>query len=53
MNDENKICIQSALVNNDIRSYIHERLQTDRWLKKWQMQSMYIETMLMDKVDGM
>jgi len=53
MNDKNKICIQSALVDNDIRSYIHERLQTDRWLKKWKMQSTYIETMLMDKVDGM
>jgi hypothetical protein len=53
INNENKIPLQGAQVNNDIRSYIHKRLQTDWWLKKWQMQSMDIETMLMGKVDGM
>jgi hypothetical protein len=35
VNDQYKICIQSALVNGDIRTYIHERLQTDRRLKRW------------------
>ncbi len=29
VNDKEKICIQSALVNEDIRTYVHERLQTD------------------------
>ena len=33
-NDQEKICIQSALVNNDIRAHVQERLQTDRRLKK-------------------
>jgi hypothetical protein len=29
IHDQGRICIQSALVNDDIRAYTHERLQTD------------------------
>ena len=29
VSDQGVICIQSALVNNDIRTYVHERLQND------------------------
>jgi hypothetical protein len=36
VNDQEKICIQSALVNEDICTYIHERLQTDQSLQMWQ-----------------
>ena len=54
--DQGVICIQSALVNDDIRAYVHERLQTDRRLKRWQKKpevQQEIETTLMDKADGM
>jgi hypothetical protein len=30
------ICIQSKLVDQDIRKYVHQRLSTDKDLKKWQ-----------------
>jgi hypothetical protein len=52
----NKICIQSALVNDDIRTYIYKRLRTDQKLKRWQNRSevqQEIETVLMSKADGM
>ena len=51
-----KICIQSALVNDDIRTYVHKRLRTDQKLKRWQNRSevqQEIETVLMSKADGM
>ena len=54
--DQEKICIQSAVVNNDIRAYIHSRIHTDRGLKRWQKHSKVqqeIEEKLMEKVDGM
>lgn len=56
IHEQGKICIQSALVNNDIRTYIHERLRTDRKLKRWQKRpeiQQEIETALMNKADGM
>ena len=52
----NRIAIQSALVDADIRTYIHGRLQTDRKLKRWQKHSnvqMEIENTLTRKADGM
>ena len=55
-NEQGKICIQSALVNDDIRTYVHERIQTDRGLKRWQKRpevQQEIETTLMNKADGM
>jgi hypothetical protein len=56
VNRQANICIQSALVNNDIHAYVHERLQTDRKLKRWQKKPevrQEIERTLMDKADGM
>ncbi|KAH0534081.1 hypothetical protein FGG08_007315 [Glutinoglossum americanum] len=56
INDREKICIQSALVNDDIRAYVHERLQTDWRLRRWQNKpevQQEIQRTLMDKVDGM
>jgi hypothetical protein len=54
--DEEKICIQSALINDDIRTYVHERLLTDQRLKRWRNHPDVreeIETTLMDNADGM
>ncbi|KAA6409051.1 MAG: vegetative incompatibility het-e-1 [Lasallia pustulata] len=51
-----RICIQSALVNADIRTYVHEKLQNDRCLKRWSSKPEVqeeIETALMQKADGM
>lgn len=53
---EERICIQSTLVNVDIRSYIRGRLRTDRDLKRWQKKpevQQEIEDSLMGKADGM
>ena len=52
-NDEGSLCIQDALVNADIRAYVHARLQTDPKLKRWQKEQREIENTLMDKADGM
>ena len=54
--DQEKISIQSAVVNNDIRAYIHSRICTDRGLRRWQKHpkvQQEIEEKLLDKVDGM
>ncbi len=51
-----KICIRSMLVDNDIRTYVRGRLQTDPTLKRWQKQpkvQQEIEDTLMDQADGM
>lgn len=54
--DDDKIKIQSDLINNDIRTYIKGRLEKDiklkRWLKYPTVQEQ-IETSLMAKADGM
>ena len=54
--EQNQVCIQSTLVHDDIRAYIHGRLQTDRGLRRWRNApeiQQEIEETLMDKVDGM
>lgn len=54
--DENRICIQSALVNADIRAYVHDQLQTNKKLQRWQNKlevQMEIEDTLMKKANGM
>ncbi|KAI9709873.1 MAG: hypothetical protein M1812_007581 [Candelaria pacifica] len=54
--DGEKVCIQSTLVDEDIRTYVHEKLQTDRGMRRWQRQpkvQMEIEMTLMEKADGM
>lgn len=53
---EDKICIQSTLVKDDIRSYIRRRLNTDPKLKRWQKAvdvRKEIEESLASKADGM
>ena len=55
-NSRNWINIQSTLVEADIRTYIHDRLQVDRKLRRWQRNremQLEIENMLMKKADGM
>ena len=55
-NNQGRICLQSILVSNDIRVYIHDRLQTDPTLRRWQKQpkvQQEIEDTLMGKADGM
>jgi hypothetical protein len=56
LGEEERICIQSVLVNADIRAYVHDRLQTDRSLKRWhkipEVQK-EIETELANKANGM
>ncbi|KAK0507602.1 hypothetical protein JMJ35_010125 [Cladonia borealis] len=53
-NHQGKIYIQSTLVNDDIRAYVHGRLRTDQWLKRWRPEiQQEIEKALMEKADGM
>lgn len=55
-NSRNWINIQSTLVDADIRTYIHDRLQVDRKLRRWQTKremQLEIENTLMQKADGM
>ena len=54
--DRNIICLQSKLVDEDIRRYVHQRLSTDKELKKWQKDPdivCEIETALMNGAQGM
>jgi hypothetical protein len=56
INSENIICIQSELVDPDIRAYISERLCKDNDLRKWHKDIEIrdqIEHALMDKAGGM
>ncbi len=53
---ENRICIQSALIDTDIRAYVHDQLQTNKKLQRWQKEpkvQMEIEDILMKKANGM
>lgn len=53
---DGKICIQSELVDADVRTYVHERLHNDRKLKRWRDKPKVqeeIETTLMKKANGM
>lgn len=49
---QDRICIQSVLVDEDISIYIHERLKLSPWRKKPEVRN-EIETKLMEKADGM
>ncbi len=54
--DTNRICIQSTLVNADIHAYVHDQIQTNKRLKRWQKEpkvQMEIEETLMKKANGM
>ena len=53
---DNRICIQTAIVNRDIHAYIQLRLQTDKTLKRWRGRPdvrREIEDGLKEKADGM
>ncbi|KAJ8108074.1 hypothetical protein ONZ43_g6538 [Nemania bipapillata] len=54
--EEQKLHIQSDLIEEDIRAYIHARLQMDKKLRRWQKdkkdQEIIVGT-LMEKSDGM
>ena len=54
--ERSTISIQNALVNADICTYVHDRLQTDRNLQRWQKYpkvQLEIEATLVRKADGM
>ena len=54
--NKGKIRIDSMHVNDDIRAYVQEKLQTDLKLKRWYKEpkvQQEIESALMDKADGM
>lgn len=56
LDDEKRLSIQNEKVDEDIRSYIHEKLQSDRRFERWQKQPKVqekIEKKLMEKADGM
>ena len=56
LDHDQQICIQSALVNDDIRTYVRHRILNDAKLKRWKKQpdvQREIEISLMEKVDGM
>jgi hypothetical protein len=56
VNEPDIIYIQSALVNDDICEYVHQRLQTDLKLKRWQRKpevQQEIQKTLMVRADGM
>ena len=56
IDDQRRICIQSALVDSDICMYIHSRLQVDRDLRRWRDMpkvQQEIGDTLMGKADGM
>lgn len=52
----NRICLQSQLVDQDIRRYVHERLERDKAFKRWQKDPKLhdeIERALARKATGM
>ena len=54
--DRYRICMESALINDDIRAYVHDQLRTNKKLKRWQKDpivQMEIEDTLLKKVHGM
>ena len=56
LDEERQICIQSALVADDIRRYLRRRIHEDRELMRWQKKlevQNEIETALMEKAGGM
>lgn len=56
LKEENRLSIQNKQVDEDIRSYVHGKLQSGRRFKRWQRfpeVQKEIETKLMDKSDGM
>ena len=56
MEERSRLSIQNEKVDEDIRSYVHAKLQSDRKFKRWRGQPKVreeIETKLMEKSGGM
>lgn len=56
VDDQRRICLQSALVDKDIQRYIRQRLATDKTLQKWTKDDgvrQEIESVLRDGANGM
>lgn len=54
--EPSQICLQSKIIDNDIRTYVRHRLSVDKNLKRWQKNvdvHQEIETALMGKAHGM
>lgn len=54
--DDNVVPIQSDLITNDIRAYVHTRVREDNGLKRWRSSPDVqgeIETRLVQKANGM
>jgi hypothetical protein len=56
IDDQDTVCIQNTLINDDIRAYVRTRLETDEELERWRSKQEVqdeIETKLMEKANGM
>jgi hypothetical protein len=55
VDDQSRICLQSALIDKDIQLYVRDRLATDKNLQKWRKDDVQqeIETVLKDRANGM
>lgn len=56
LNPDERICIQSSLVEKDIHDYVRHRIQNDTKLARWKKSPKVqeeIESKLMGRVDGM
>lgn len=55
MNNKDRIRVQSALIEEDIRAYVRSRIRNGHELKKWQKPEVQneIETVLTEKANGM
>jgi Cdc6-like AAA superfamily ATPase len=55
-NSQDRVCIQSKVVDADILAYVNERLQNDQRLSRWRNKPQVqeeIRSQLMEKADGM
>lgn len=56
LDQRSRLSIENEKVDEDIRSYVHGKLQSDRRFKRWQKQPKVqreIQSKLMEKSDGM
>ncbi|KAF1968464.1 hypothetical protein BU23DRAFT_558501 [Bimuria novae-zelandiae CBS 107.79] len=55
VDNQSRICLQSALVDKDIQLYVQQRLATDKTLQKWRKDDVRqeIKTVLKDGANGM
>jgi hypothetical protein len=56
IHQEDMICLQSAVIDPDIQTYIRQRLSEDKTLEKWRKDEKIqadIESMLMEGANGM